>query len=126
MVTTTLVDSAIAAGKRLLDALNNDGFAVDVALWLLNPESGVWRLMMASPVVDVSPRDAYEAVQVILKRKPDIPLTLRDVMFVSPRSSLIEHLRRGAARGQVGTDMRLFRGAVDGHFIEDAYIYFVH
>lgn len=126
MVTTTLVDGAIVAGKRLLDALKEDGFAVDVALWLLNPESGVWRLMMASPVVDVNPGNAYEAVQMLLKRRPDIPLTLRDVTLVSPSSSLIEHLRRGAAHGQVEADMRLFRGAIDGHFIEDAYIYFVH
>ena len=52
----TLVDVDIAAGKQVLQILDQAGFKVIAAFWLYTSEFEAWRLYIASPVVDAEGR----------------------------------------------------------------------
>jgi hypothetical protein len=121
-----LVERDIDAGRRLVQALDQSGFAAVAALWNYLPEEAAWRLVIASPKVsELGPREAYAIIQDAL-RKGHIDLSLARISAVSPdEEPLVTELRIFA-----GTDPAPFLGgtyflkAVIGHlYVEGAYVY---
>jgi hypothetical protein len=53
-----LVEDIIDGGRKLIDALSQDGFPVTAAAWLRETDGGQWYLYLASPVVDSIGRTA--------------------------------------------------------------------
>lgn len=123
MVGTTLVTEWIEAGKRLTEALDSASFEVVASLWFYDAESGEWRLIIASPVVDQQgPLEAYRVVQKVLGVNTG-GLTLNDISVVSPTHNLVKLLGIALKTGKEISGIRFTRNRINDQFIEDAYIY---
>jgi hypothetical protein len=124
MVGTTLVTEWIEAGKRLTEALDRESFDVVASLWFYDAESGDWRLIIASPLVDRDgPLEAYRAVQRVLGGLGLETLSLNDISVVSPSHNLVKLLGIALKTGKGISGIRFTRNRINDKFIEDAYIY---
>jgi hypothetical protein len=52
MAAAVLVERQIEDGERIVKALEEDEIPIAAAFWLSRPESGDWRLVIATPLVD--------------------------------------------------------------------------
>ncbi len=125
MVTATLVEKNIKDGETLIRALDKRGdLVVKGALWFFNPESEIWRLIIASPFVDEhGPKEAYKIAQEVLKDiSSKVDITLDEISMVGYNDDLIR-LFRGAIHVSGISGVRFRRNVIDNTFVEDAYIY---
>ena len=124
MFTTILVSENISYGKTLLEKLPSFGFPVVEAFWYHFPDSGSWRLVIASPMLQkLGPLAAYTALRDIL-RKIKSRLELSDISFLSPNDPQYQDLRNaalGPGRAGVGAASGVGRDIV----FSDAYLYAV-
>ena len=131
MVTETLVKEAllsemILAGAELIGRLEKVKFSVSAALWRYLPESGTWRLVIASPEVGISgPKKAYKKIQSVSAQIPlEAPrVSLNDITVIDAKDTFISSLKTGIQTDKGGSGIRLIKTAINGLFIEDAYIY---
>jgi hypothetical protein len=66
-----LVDRQIEAGREIVEALRQDGFPIASrsAFWCRIPESGYWRLVIGSKLIDrIGPLKGYRRLHAILHR----------------------------------------------------------
>ena len=122
----TLVDVDIAAGKQVLQILDQAGFKVIVAFWLYTTEFEAWRLYIASPVVDTEGiTKAYVRLLSALRSSDDSDLASRvTITLLSPKDKLIRAFRRTFARSTQVDGARLGSQVIsDGVFVEHAYLY---
>ena len=66
-----LVDRQIEAGRVIVEALRQDGFPMTTrsAFWCRIPESGYWRLVIGSKLIDrIGPLQGYRRLHEILHR----------------------------------------------------------
>src|SRR5436190_23443063 len=97
---TTLVDSDLKAGRRVIEELERRGLIVDIAAWLQDEDSGVWRLLVSSRTGDeTGSRPVYEAIQAVLHDLKISELELGDFRVASPHERLVRDLKQ-----QVATD----------------------
>src|SRR5262245_48638058 len=118
-----LVTPDLAAGKRLVDSLDQNAFPVTSAFWLFQPEASAWRLFIASPLVDtLGPRGAYAQLE---KRQGGETgsLPLRDISLVSPNDALVRLLAGTFETGADNPGFWVTGLTIDGHHIDSAYIY---
>lgn len=113
----------IEGGRTLLKALEKVDFGVRAALWLYSSDSGRWRLMLGSPLVDQEgPKSAYTVVQSELaKLKPRSRISLWDISVAGLSDDLIRALL--AHDYQILTEDWLRKLVIGNVFIEAAYIY---
>lgn len=126
LVKETLAGEMIAAGTDLIARLDKAGFSVFAALWLYVPESETWRLIIASPAVRLDgPKKAYKKIQSVLARAPmAIPrIALNDVTVLDSKDTFISLLKAAIQTDNGISGIRLIKTAINGLFIEDAYIY---
>jgi hypothetical protein len=123
LVGPALSDAMITAGADLVRRLDGRHVAVDAALWVLQPEAGAWRLILASPDVRVEgPRAVYKRIQKALPPSTGV-LTLGDVSVVDTSDQLIQLLRVGMRTGPALGGIRFVRNSINGVLFPDAYIY---
>ena len=122
LVKEALTDQMIEAGASVVDSLAKRGFAVDAALWLYLPDLNRWRLYLAMPEVRAKgPKKAYQRV---LRSLRDIPgMALDDVSVVDSDDPFIRMFRGALRADRSPNGVRLSRGAINGQFVEDAYVY---
>lgn len=131
MVTETLVKEAllnemILAGADLIERLEKARFSVKAALWLYLPESGTWRLIIASPEVGLlGPKKAYKKIQTVVAHMPlDVPrISLNEITVMEVNDALIASLKTSLKLSNGSAGLRLTKTVLNGLFIEDAYIY---
>jgi hypothetical protein len=140
MVKTTLVESDIVEGRRFLDALKEGSklrsgkkilkeistshFRVKAAFWSYSPESSEWSLVIATPLRDEKgPLEAYRDVAVVLDAHPDLNLSLQNISIVSPKDSLVKAFNKAMKIAPDPAGVRFTRSALNGIFIDDAYVY---
>lgn len=125
MVADRLNKEAIDAGAKLIRKLDGTDLEISAAFWYLVPEQDVWRLMLASPEVDTEgPRFVYAKVQQVIRRlDSQSPISLSDVSVIDSKDPLVRLLRTAIHTGPQVSGIRFTRNTVNGHFIEDAYIY---
>lgn len=127
MVKTSLVESDIEGGRRLVKALSelDTHFRVLAAFWIYLPETMEWRLIIATPLIDQKgPFSSYTHVQRVLRSlNPPPSITLQDISVVSPRDKLAKVIKRAirVPRGSLG--VRVGSTRIDDTFVEDAYVY---
>jgi hypothetical protein len=120
---TALVEGDIDTGRKLVEALDSARFPVSAALWLYTTEWDEWRLLIASPVVDEKgPKKSYAKIRATLSKLP-ATISIKNVSAVSPKEKLIQLLTKAVYTGPGIAGIRFTRNAVNGEFIEDAYIY---
>jgi len=120
---TALVDKQIDEGKKLIEGLDKSKFKLVGALWYYNSNSGEWKLLLVSPLVDViGPKQSYDVILAVLQ---DLKLSfelLTNISVLSPKNSLIQLLGRVVHTEGI-SQIRFTRNTINGVFIEDALIY---
>lgn len=123
---TALVGMDMEGGERLLNALDEAGINVHVALWIYLPEPDEWRFMIALPLVDQEgPKKAYTLVRLELAKLDPVPeISLRNISAVGMGHHIIQALQAEAREYPDMMDGKWFaRTVISGVFIEAAYIY---
>jgi hypothetical protein len=93
-----LVDSDTEQGRRLIEALDQVGFPVVAAFWSFFPDGDLYRLVIASPVIDdKGPREAYTKIQEVLHQLNLPDLTLDNITVLSPYDPLVIDVRLSQA-----------------------------
>jgi hypothetical protein len=138
MVKTTLVESDLIEGRRLLNELRvapkRTLFRVRAGFWFYYPESEEWRLVIGTPLVDEEgPLAAYKQLQPVLQELIDISairsdgLSLQNIEVISPRRPLVKAIKALASRPKISPGLpdvlRLSGNSPGGMYIQDAYVY---
>ncbi|MBN1974092.1 MAG: hypothetical protein JW787_10670 [Sedimentisphaerales bacterium] len=122
MVTNTLTDQIIKAGKSLIKELEESGIKVDSALWFNYQEEGSWKLMLSfSNIEEEGPKAAYKKVQKALSNVQEKNMIfLDDIVIVEPNTRLIQSLKRAFNKCK---DITISNSVIDGQLISGAHIY---
>jgi len=126
VVKESLTDLMILAGAELTKKLDELQWPVPASLWLYTSEGNQWRLVLVSPrVMSDGPKKSYETIQSALAATPAAEgnLTLSDIGVTDPKNPLIALLHVTISTGPTVGGIRFTRNVINGHFIEDAYIY---
>ena len=112
-------------GKELWGALRaSRQFPANGALWLFQPDSGEWHLLIATPRVDeIGPKRAYEELTQVTRRIEADPEQLLRIELVSPRLPFYEALRSVFGKTASVEGARLGNTQIGGMYISDAYLY---
>jgi hypothetical protein len=126
VVKEILTQGMIETGAELTRLLDQAPLVVSASLWLYIPESNIWRLIIASPEVRTyGPKKVYQKIQPILSQilEEKLSIGLKDISVVENNNPLIALLRMAIRTGDGISGIRFSRNTINGHFIEDAYIY---
>lgn len=126
MVKESLTEAMIRAGAELTKKLDELRWPVLASLWLYLSEGNQWKLVLASPLVaSDGPKKSYETIQAALGKTPaaEGAVALSDIGVTDPKNPLIELLHVAINTGPTVGGIRFTRNVINGHFIEDAYIY---
>ena len=126
IVKDILTKEMIQAGADLVHRLNAAQLEVSASLWLYIPDANLWRLVIASPAVkNEGPKRVYQKIQSVLSQVPDAAykVTLSDISVVEHTDPLVTVLRTAVKTGMGRSGLRFSRNTINGHFIEDAYLY---
>ena len=121
-----LTQNMIRGGEQLIGKLDEMGWPVFAAFWFYISEGSQWKLVLASPkVVSDGPKKAYETIQSVLTSIPSSAdsLSLSDIAVTDPNDQLIILLRSVVPTGPTISGIRFRYNVINGHVIEDAYIY---
>jgi hypothetical protein len=82
---TTLVEMKLDEGWEVLGALDNAGLRVESAFWSYIPESGEWKLFLASPLVRTKGQAVlYSKIRETLSDiKPPTQISLNDILLLN-------------------------------------------
>jgi hypothetical protein len=131
VVKEMLTQERVQAGAELTRRLDEAHLEVCASFWLYMPDKNLWRLIVASPAVrQDGPKKVYQQIQTILSKMSDQTwkIPLHDISVVEDSDPLIVSLHTSLGTKDIGTKdgmagRRFSRDTVNGHFIEDAYIY---
>jgi len=126
VVKEILTQEMIQAGAELTRRLDEAHLEVRASLWLYIPDKNLWRLIVASPAVrQDGPKKVYQQIQTILSKMSDKTwrIPLHDISVVEDSDPLIALLRISMSTGDGISGIRFSRDTINGHFIEDTYIY---
>ncbi|MBI3325977.1 MAG: hypothetical protein HYZ81_04640 [Nitrospinae bacterium] len=122
MTKETLTKEMIQAGAELTRRLDAAGLVVSASFWLYIPEANLWRLLIVSPEVSTAgPKKVYQKIQSVLPQIPEI--ALQDISVVEQTNPLVSLLRTAVRTGEGISGIRFSKNTINGHFIEDVYIY---
>jgi hypothetical protein len=127
MVKDRLTDTLIAEGADLVRRLDRTGPPVELAMWMLSPESETWKLLFAvKGVLTLGPRVFYKTVQRALNQVPKpTELSIEDVQLLPYGSPLSDAVGGAFKVGGIGTVGRVTvrNSSFNGFRIVDALIY---
>jgi len=127
MVKTSLVETDLLAGRRLLRTIHvayEALFRIKSAFWMFYSESQEWRLVIATPLVDEQgPLDTYRKVQGVLFEIQPSDLTLDNIAVISAKDPLARAFRSAMRMTPISPYLRLSRTSLGGNYVEDAYVY---
>ena len=121
-----LVEPDIEFGKQLLQKLDSQDVRIDAALWVYDPESENYQLVIASRDVDI--RGAcpiYTTIQDVLRTLPENQRgRFSDVAVTSPSTGVVATLKTAVNTPTDAIDsIRITDRVVNRELIDDAYIY---
>jgi hypothetical protein len=124
MAKTLLVSREIESVKDIIEALENRGFGVGVALWAVLAEYGDWRLILCSRQLDkLELAEAYGRVHEALADAGFSVYNEPTVAVFRMSDPFIKDLRRAYSKLRNIEGMRLGGQSFGGRFVEDAYVY---
>ena len=121
----TLTEPDIEFGKRLWQSLRgNKKFPVEGVLWLLEPDTDEWHLVIVTPRVDmIGARDAYRELAELTRDVPADSGQLLKIELVSPNQAFYKALRTVFEHTASVEGARLGNTSVAGIYIDGAYLY---
>ena len=126
LVTESLSDSMIKAGAKLIERLDARKSQVRSAFWLYIPEDNIWKLIIASPLVDtLGPRAYYKSVVEAndVAQEEEEVVSLNDIGVTNTGNKIVQLLKTAIGTGDSISGIRFSRNTINGHFIENSYIY---
>ncbi len=119
---TALVSFDIDNGQRILDALDQDGKSIDVALWAVLPQYEDWRLVVASQNLHLRYSGISEMNAAL--RKANIGWNNRPTIFLCDLDEpFIRELREVFSGSDDIYGMRLGGQKFGDQYVEDAFVY---
>jgi hypothetical protein len=102
-----LVEGKIKGGLAIVDALRQEQVPVSAAFWCRIPESGYWRLVIASELIDkIGPLEGYRRLHEILRRLDLWDALSGSVSLLSPGDPTYRSLQEYAqGPGQFGVSV---------------------
>ena len=125
MVKDALTSDMIDAGRALIEKLTKQDLQLSAALWFYFAEQNIWKLILASQIVKAQgPREMYKKVQSAIHAADDelSDLELSDIAVVSPDEMIITQFKPAIRMGGIG-GIRFSNNTINGHVIEDAFLY---
>jgi hypothetical protein len=126
MAKTSLVSPDIELGSEVIGLLDDAGFPLTVALWVLGGEDeGEWELIVGTPLYDkVGPKESYRRLLAALASMDPNALHQLPIRILGHKNPLIRGLRRIFGKTASVEGMRLGGHALGGSvWIDDAYVY---
>lgn len=126
LVTESLSESMINAGAKLIERLDDKKSQVRSAFWLYISDEEIWKLMIASPLVDSEgPRNFYKRIMDAndLAEKDEAIVSLNDIGVTNTSNQTVQLLKIAIGTGDGIYGIRLSRNTINGFFVEDCYIY---
>jgi len=122
---TALDEVEIEFGKKMWQSLRDSkDFPIQGILWLWEPETGGWHLVIATPKVDtLGSRDAYRELAAITHVTPADSRQRLKIELISPKQPMYQALRSVFAQTASVEGARLGNTQVGGMFIDEAYLY---
>jgi hypothetical protein len=121
--TVELVNADIESGRRLVEALDRDGYDLAAAFWFYEPNAERWRLkIVPHRKVSGDPRD--ELIRIVRANNSlgGGKVNTGALEVVSKDAPLVQALGRIARVSGIGY-VRLKQNAVNGIYIDDALVY---
>jgi hypothetical protein len=125
LVREILSNEMINAGLKIIERLDTENAQLTSAFWLYNEEDRGWKLILASPLVtDLGPREYYRKVINAnnLASEDEEILSTHDIAVTNTADKIVQ-LLKCAIKSEGISGIRFSRNAINGSFIEDAYIY---
>lgn len=126
LVTESLSDSMIKAGAKLIECLDLEKSQVKSAFWLYISDEKIWKLIIASPLVDSEgPRKFYKRIVTANEsaEKNEAIVSLNDIGVTNTSNQIVQLLKIAIGTGDGISGIRFSRNTINGVFIEDCYIY---
>mgnify|MGYP006298722171 CR=1 FL=1 len=126
LVTESLSDSMIKAGAKLVERLDLEKSQVKSAFWLYISDEKIWKLIIASPLVDSEgPRKFYKRIVTANEsaEKDEDIISLNDIGVTNTSDQIVQLLKIAIGTGDGMSGIRFSRNTINGVFIEDCYIY---
>jgi len=126
LVTALLSEQMITTGAKLITRLDKADSQVLGAFWIFSTENKLWRLIIASPLVDDDgPREYYKRIIAANKLANDNEyiISLHDVSALGMSEELVKLISSAITTTESISEIRFSRNAINGIFIEDAHIY---
>jgi hypothetical protein len=118
----TLVGPDVNAGSEAIAALDAAKIKTVVALLMVSPEYGDWRLVLSAPSLDQAHQlKAYERVAEILHGRS--VYNLPPILVLPTKDPFIRELRRIFGKTKSVMGMRLGGQVIGNRFVDNAYVY---
>ena len=116
----------IKAGAKLIERLDIEKSQVKSAFWLYISDEKIWKLIIASPLVDSEgPRKFYKRIVAANEsaEKDEDVISLNDIGVTNTSNQIVQILKIAVGTGAGISGIRFSRNTINGVFIEDCYIY---
>jgi hypothetical protein len=124
MAKALLVKTELEAGAEIVEALDDAGLRVNVAVWATLSEYGGERLILASrDFDDASPRRAYSKVLDALHARGIPHRRVPDMLLLRMKDPFIQEIRKLFGNTASAAGMRLGGQSFGDRFVEDGYVY---
>ena len=123
---TILVDEQFEEGKKLIEALDKEGYRYPIALWMNSPENNDWILFIGVPNLKKSgSRDIFKKIQDIIK-KNNIHISLNDISLLDTSDNNSQALRTMIKTGYAIGKINFIGNFINGQKFPDSIIYRVN
>ena len=124
LVKEALTEEMKSAGAALTRELDDTGWRMVASFWYFESSENRWKLVLASPRVSADgPKKAYDAVAQALEALHESFANLEHITVVGPDHPLIKTFASAIQTGWTIGGIRFSRKSINGHFVEDAYLY---
>lgn len=121
---TTLVAPDLEGGRSIVEALEEKGIEIDVAGWLQDSETGVWKLFISSPKGgETGVKPIAQAILASLPRLAHPDLDLDNFAIASPHERIVRDLKQLVRTGDELQMIRLYDLHLGGREFRSARIY---
>lgn len=123
MVTEALVEPNVAGAQKLLSLLEGVGLQIRAALWVLNPDVGIWRLWLTPLTPHSDKREFYrEIAKTVAEHRTEVcGLDTSDIELIHAEHPALKGLR-SFLRIEGFSSVRFSKNMLNGYYLPDAVI----
>lgn len=127
LVKEILTGDLIEAGRKLIALIKESSFELTACYWIYLQEINSWRLKIASSNINqTGAKNAYEQIEKSLEQLPDDTINIVNISILDKNDEEIQILKKLIKDSNKKTNLRISKSAINGHFIDDVYIYFIN